>query len=172
LEPDAVVRVLLRQRLRMAAIAAAIVRDAHAAEDVFQQVVLEALEYRSQFQDPGHVLAWSLRAVRFRAVDLARQRRLRTVSDAVLDQLEARWSDPSDDRLADNARALQRCLGELPAAARDLLRMRYDEGLPVASIAGRLGRTVDAVYKSLSRLHRMLRDCVRNQSAWYPQTPC
>ena len=160
LEPDAVVQVLLRGRLRMAALVTAVVRDGHAADDIFQQVVLSALERRAQFRDSAHVLAWSLRAARFRAIDLARQRRLRSLSDAMLDRLECRWAGLSEEDLSDHARALHQCLDKLPAPARGLLRLRYDEGLSCTVIAARLGRTLDAVYQTLSRTHRTLRACV------------
>ena len=64
LEPDAIVQVLLRERLRVTALAAGVTRDVHAADDIFQQVVLTALETRAQFRDLAHVLAWALRAAR------------------------------------------------------------------------------------------------------------
>jgi RNA polymerase sigma-70 factor (ECF subfamily) len=168
LEPDAVVQVLLRERRRVAAVATGIVRDVHAADDIFQQVVLAALESRGQFREPGHVLAWALRAARHRAVNLATRRRLRPLPDDVLDLLEARWADPAGGPVPDQVEALHRCLGKLAAPARDLLRMRYDDGLTAAAIAGRLRRTVDAVYQSLSRVHRSLRECIRRESARSP----
>ena len=62
IEPDVIVQVLLRERLRITALAAAVVRDVHAADDIFQQVVLSALEVASRFHDTDHVLAWSFRA--------------------------------------------------------------------------------------------------------------
>ena len=161
LEPDEVVQALLRGRLRMAAIATVIVRDAHAAEDVFQQVVLSALEHADEFRDDAHALAWGVQAARFRAIDLARQRKLRTLSDAALDRLEARWSGVPEGELSDDAQTLQNCLDKLAPPARELLRLRYDEGLSVVAIARRLGRGAGALYQNLSRLHRALRDCVR-----------
>jgi RNA polymerase sigma-70 factor (ECF subfamily) len=163
LEPDAVVQVLLRHRLRLAATAGAVVRDVHAADDIFQQVVLAALEHRAQFRDTDHVLAWALRAARHRAVDLARRRQLRPLPDDVLDLLEARWADPAGAVGSDGVEALHRCVGKLPGAARDLLRMKYDDGMPAAAIAARLRKTTDAVYQSLSRLHRLLRECVSRE---------
>ena len=45
----------------MTSLAAAVIRDVHAADDIFQQVVLAALEARSHFRDTDHVLAWSFR---------------------------------------------------------------------------------------------------------------
>lgn len=163
LEPDTLVRVLLRGRFRMAAIAMAILRDKHAVDDIFQQVVLAALERIAQFHDEAHVLAWGVRAARFRAIDLARQRRLRTLSDTMLDRLEARWANLSEEELPDNLRVLHECLDKLSAPARELLRLRYDEGLSVLTIAERLQRNVNATYQSLSRIHRALRDCARHE---------
>lgn len=165
LEPDSIVQVLLRERLRVTGLAAAVTRDVHAADDIFQQVVLAALESRGRFRDHEHVLAWALRAARHRAVDLARGRRLRTLPDEVLDLLEARWGDPAGAAGSDRGEALHRCLARLTTSARELLRMRYAEGLTAVAVAGRLRRTVDAVYQSLSRTHHLLRACVEKELA-------
>jgi RNA polymerase sigma-70 factor (ECF subfamily) len=159
---DEVVQVLLRQRLRIAAVAAAVVRDAHAADDIFQQVVLAALEYRDHFLEPEHVLPWAIRAARHRAIDLCRQRRVRTLPDEILDLLEAQASEPAGG-WSERAEALHHCLGQLGGPARDLLRMKYTDGLTAVAIAGRLRRTRDAVYQSLSRIHRSLRECVERE---------
>lgn len=163
LEPDAVVQVLLRQRLRSTALAASVVRDVHAADDLFQQVVLAALEARGEFHDADHVLAWSLRAVRHRAVDWTRRRQIRPLPDEILDLLEAPSGDPVGILLSDRGEALHHCLSLLAPSARGLLQMKYGEGLTAPAIAGRLKRSADAVYQSLSRIHRCLRECVERQ---------
>lgn len=161
LEPDEVVQFLLRERMRLVAAATTIVRDVHAADDVFQQVVLSALEHRTQIRDTDHLLAWSLRAARHRCLDLARRRRLRSLSPEVLDLLEADWGDPAGAGGPDQVEALRRCVGKLGGPARDLLKMKYFEGLTAVVIAERMRRSTDAVYQSLCRLHRALRDCIR-----------
>jgi RNA polymerase sigma-70 factor, ECF subfamily len=165
LEADTIVQVLLRERLRVTALAAAVVRDVHTADDIFQQVVLSALEQRAVFRDAEHVLAWSLRAARHRGVDVSRRRRLRVLPDEVLDLLESPVGDPAGAVWSDRCEALHRCLAELTPSARGLLRMRYGEGLTAVTIAERLKRTADAVYQSLSRLHRGLRECVERRLA-------
>jgi RNA polymerase sigma-70 factor (ECF subfamily) len=163
LPPDTVVQILLRERLRITALAASVVRDVHTADDIFQQVVLAALEQRTQFNDTAHVLAWSLRAVRHRAVDLARSRQLRPLPDEILDLLEARTEDPAGTTWSDRSEALHQCLSQLTPSARGLLQMKYGEGLTALVIAKRLQRSADAVYQSLSRLHRCLRECVEKR---------
>jgi RNA polymerase sigma-70 factor (ECF subfamily) len=163
LETDTIVQVLLRERLRVTALAASVVRDVHAADDIFQQVVLSALEARAQFRSPEHVLAWSLRTARHRAVDLARSRQLRPLPDEVLDLLESRPADPEPADWSDRDEALHHCLDRLAPAAQRLLQMKYGEGLTAGAIADRLHRTPDAVYQSLSRIHRCLRECVERK---------
>jgi RNA polymerase sigma-70 factor (ECF subfamily) len=162
LERDSIVQVLLRERVRIMAMASAVVRDVHAADDIFQQVVLAALQSENVFRDRDHVVAWALRAARHRALDLASRRRLTPLPDDVLDQMEADWVGPAT-AWSDQAEALHRCLGRLAGPARDILRMRYAEGLTAVAIAERLRRTADAVYQTLSRAHRALRRCVEQE---------
>jgi RNA polymerase sigma-70 factor (ECF subfamily) len=163
LEPDAIVQVLLRERLRVTALAAAVIRDVHTADDIFQQVVLAALEARAHFRDTDHVLAWSFRAARHRALDLARSRQLRSLPDEVLDQLESRWADSAALAGSDRGEALHRCMGQLAAPARELLQLKYADGLTASAIADRLRRTPNAVYQNLCRIHRSLRECVERE---------
>jgi RNA polymerase sigma-70 factor (ECF subfamily) len=170
LEPDTVVQVLLRDRLRVTATAAAVVRDAHAADDIFQAVVLAALEHCDHFHEPEHVLAWSLRAARHRAVDLARRRQIRTLPDDVLDLLEAKWDDPAGQPWTDRAEALHRCMDKLTGSAKELLAMRYADGMAANAIAGKLRRSADAVYQNLCRVHRALRDCVERELTRLPES--
>src|SRR5437764_4510207 len=171
LEMDTIVQALLKERRRVTAYAAAVVRDVHAADDIFQQVVLAALEVRARFRDCEHLLAWSLRAARHRAVDLVRGRRMRPLPDDVLDLLEGQWSDPAGAGWTDRGEALHGCLGRLGDDARELLHMRYADGMSAAAIAGKLSRTAAAVYQSLSRIHRSLRRCVERELAGSDRTP-
>jgi RNA polymerase sigma-70 factor (ECF subfamily) len=163
LHRDSVVKVLLRERLRVMTVASAIVRDVHAADDIYQQVVLAALQVEGGFQDEGHVLAWALRTAKHRSLDLARRRQLLSLPDDMLDQLEAEWSDPASTKWTDQAEALQRCLGRLGEHSRAVLRMRYADGMTANAIAGKLHRSADAVYQMLSRIHRALRNCVQHE---------
>lgn len=159
IERDALVQILLRERMRLTASAAVVARDVHAADDIYQQVVLAALQAADSFRDARHVVAWALRAARHRALDLAHRRRLVPLPDEVLDQMEADWTD-AEAAWSDRAEALHRCLGRVAGPAREVLRLRYSDGLSAAAIAGRLRRTADAVYQTLSRTHRALRRCV------------
>ena len=163
MKADEVVHVLLRWRLRVAGAAVAVARDVHAADDIFQQVVLAALEEREHFRDGDHLLAWAVRAARHRAIDLSRRRKMISLSDEVLDLLEAEWANPAPASWPDQMEALHRCVARLGARARELLQKKYADGLTVNVIAVQLRRTPDAVYQMLSRVHRSLRECVARE---------
>jgi RNA polymerase sigma-70 factor (ECF subfamily) len=165
LDKGVVVQVLLRERIRLSGSVMPIVRDGHAVDDLFQQVVLKALQGCDHFTEPEHVLAWALRAIRHRAVDLVRSRKAQCLDDAVLDLLEQHWARSSTHEIIDRVEALQHCLGKLPERSRSLLRLRYEDGLPCAGVAGRLRQSVEAVYQSLSRLHHQLRLCIEQRLA-------
>jgi RNA polymerase sigma factor (sigma-70 family) len=163
LDQNTLVQVLLRERVRVIASALAILRDVHAADDVFQQVVLQALQAKEQFVEREHLIAWALRAARHRAIDLVQKRGARCLDEAVLELLEDQWASVAADGLTPRVEALHQCMEKLPVPSRRLLRLRYEDGLRCAAVADRLGRTVDAVYQSLSRIHRQLRECIEGR---------
>jgi RNA polymerase sigma-70 factor (ECF subfamily) len=165
LDANGVVACLLRHRLRLVAAAVSVVRNPHDADDVFQQVVLSALRSTTPFNDPAHLLAWATRAARHRALDVARRKHLCSLSDQVLDLLEAEWGDPAGPGRSDAADALGQCMEHLAPAAQNVLRMKYFDGLSVQAIADRVRRTTDAVYQLLSRSQRGLRGCVEQRLA-------
>jgi RNA polymerase sigma factor (sigma-70 family) len=135
----------------------------HAADDIFQQAVLAALEHRSKFRESGHVLAWAIRLARHRAIDLTRRRQILSLPDEVLDQLETHWAAGNASGCSDRVEALHRCISRLSAPAHALLEMKYAQGLTAPRIASELHRSLDAVYQSLSRIHRWLRKCVARE---------
>jgi RNA polymerase sigma-70 factor, ECF subfamily len=160
---DTAVQVLLRRRLRIVAVAVAIVRDVDAGDDIFQQVVLAALQHMAEIRDEEHLLAWAVRVARQRAVDWARRKQVQTLPAELLDLLESTWGDPAEAGPSDQVEALRRCVGKLEEPARELLRLKYHDGLPTPELASRLHCSADAIYQTLSRVHRLLRHCVHRQ---------
>lgn len=163
LDPNSVVEVLLRERLRVVASAVGILRDVHAADDIFQQVVLQALQAREQFKERDHLIAWALRAARHRALDQLQKRGAICLDESVLDLLEGQWASVSHEDLSIRVESLHHCMEKLPPPARRLLQLRYVDGLRCNVVADRLGRTVDAIYQNLSRIHRQLRECIEQR---------
>jgi RNA polymerase sigma-70 factor, ECF subfamily len=57
--------------------------------------------------------------------------------------------------------ALEQCLKKLADDDQALLRRRYESGAAVRAVAADLGRSVQAVYRALNRIHLALLDCIQ-----------
>ncbi len=59
--------------------------------------------------------------------------------------------------------ALNHCLQQLNPRDREFLLTRYEPGCGVSDAAQRSGRTITAAYKALTRIRKLLFDCVTHQ---------
>ena len=157
---------LMQARTRLSAAAWLVVRDTHAAEDIFQNVTLKAMTGRATFGSEASLLSWAFITARREGLDWLRRHQRETVGleDGVLDLLDRDWQSAATVSSV-RGEALVECLEALPAAARQLLRLRYDEGRSCEEVAARIGLGLDAVYQRLSRLHRSLHQCVEGKLA-------
>lgn len=131
------------------------------SEDIFQKTCLSAWEQRSTY-DPGReMFLWLCGVARNHVRHYYRSRRTSPIRLApdVIEQL-------ADLRLAEDTRerqrqlALEGCLEKIPRKDREVLEAYYGRHRPVRSVAASLGRSADAVFKSLQRLRTSLYDCV------------
>ncbi len=159
------VQVLLRERTQLLAWLLAVLRDGHRSEDVFQDVMVRALEHESGFEDEQGIRAWAWQVARRRAFELLRQsqRQAAVLDSAVLDLLasELRQRDPGS--VTDRIDALGRCLEELTDNTREIVRLRYGDGLTARDVASRLRRKPEAIYKTLTRVYATLSACIERQ---------
>ena len=147
------------------AFALRVVRDREIAKDVRQQVFLEAFQGIDRFEGRSTLWSWLCGIAYHRCLDeLRRGRRADSMDDFdVLNGL-AGLPDPSmdEDRIA-KRRALERCLGRLPASMRAQLLMRCSLGLSYAEIAEMVGVSAGTVQVRISRLLPPLRRCLRGE---------
>ena len=144
-----------------------IVKDDHLARDVLQEMALVATRKLDQIADREHFAAWARVTCRNIAFELLRKHRRQpvTLSNEVLDLLEDNWRQLDQTDSYELTAALRRCLARLGPAARQMIDLRYGQGMRSSEVAERLGRKVTTVYMTLSRIHRSLGDCVRRTLA-------
>jgi len=161
---ELLVKTLLDSRPRLIVGAMAVLRDAHLAEDVFQDVLLRALRMRESFTDENGLLAWARVTTRNLGIDHVRRtgRLSEILSELAIDALEVRLDERAESQRW-RAEAMRSCLEKLPVESQTLLRMRYDEGNKGHELAQRLGRSEAAIFKALSRLHQTLRKCINER---------
>jgi RNA polymerase sigma-70 factor (ECF subfamily) len=152
----------MQSRGRIEAAAWVVVRDAHAVEDIFQNVVLKALTKPISFEAEGAVLSWGFITARREGIDWLRRHRNESIGldPEILELLEQEWLSETASRGEARLEALRTCLKALPEKSSRLLRLRYFEDNSCGEVAKKLGTGLNAVYKRLSRLHQSLKACI------------
>ncbi|QNN22532.1 sigma-70 family RNA polymerase sigma factor [Planctomycetales bacterium ZRK34] len=162
MDQDTLVRALLRERAKLVSYIWSIVHEPNLADDVFQEVCLEAIHHIDQITDADHLLAWARRTARHRSLNALRQRdrQPQCLSQRTMDLLDRTWIDHDGVETDPTVAALHHCLDQLTPRSRRLVKLRYVDGLKGAAVASKLGQKLDAVYKALSRIHHQLIDCI------------
>lgn len=164
------VRLLGQYQRRIALYVVSLVPRWNDAEEIIQETNLVLWREFDQFQPGSNFAAWACR-VAFHQVLAWRKRRQRDrleFSDAFLEAV-AEENAREADHLEERSRALALCIEKLPASQRDLLRRRYGAGDSIEKIASQAQRTIDAIYRALSRIRHTLHDCVRETLSEEPR---
>jgi RNA polymerase sigma-70 factor (ECF subfamily) len=166
-DEDRLLHWLLAQRAMLFGYITAIVRDAHLAEDVFQNVALVILKKGARVAGKDQFPAWARKVARLEALAALRKRNSapQPLDHAVLDLLEDHWCAQDATPLALATEALRECLQGLTPRARRLIELRYGEGLRGKDLAAELARPANTVYVALSRIYRTLAVCIKQRLA-------
>lgn len=145
------------------AFALRMLRETELANDVRQQVFLEAFQGLEKFREAGSLWSWLCGIAYHRCLDeLRRNRRNGAVEDLdILDRFEGHI-DPPVDHVAER-RALERCLAKLSASMRSQLLMRCFLGMSYMEIADIVNVPHSTVQVRISRILPRLRRCLRKQ---------
>jgi len=164
---EQLVRVLLRDRETLFAYCWSILRNDDLAEEVFQELSALAVQKRKDILSEQHLAGWLRLAARNKAHELIRARGSgpTLLDDELLNMLEVDWRRWDATPSATLLHSLRQCLTGLGKSARELIDLRYGQGLKSAQVAEKLNRNVKSVYVALTRIHVKLGDCVRSKVA-------
>ncbi|MCA9240518.1 MAG: sigma-70 family RNA polymerase sigma factor [Planctomycetales bacterium] len=140
----------------------ALVYDPNVAADLLQETNILLWKKFDQFERGTQFLAWAREIARRTVLHYRRTsaRSIATLEPHLLEDLAVRFSNLAE---AENNRleVLSNCLQKLRESDRDLITSRYQPGVSVAGMAEKLGRPVNSVSQSLSRIRRSLSECLR-----------
>jgi RNA polymerase sigma-70 factor (ECF subfamily) len=148
-------------------IAAVLLRDRDATENLVQQVFVDAYFHLDQYAAGTDFGAWIRTVARNRLRKELRSatredRRLSTYRARLVERMRAEAAGARDDSDA-YAAALRGCRQLLPARDAALVKMRYEKGMSFEAIAAQQGQTAEAVQRMISRIRFRLRDCIQNK---------
>ncbi|QNN22570.1 sigma-70 family RNA polymerase sigma factor [Planctomycetales bacterium ZRK34] len=140
--------------------------DPIAAEDILQETNLVLWRKFDEFEPGTSFHAWAAKIAYYQILKWRESQNRAAMSLAP--EVIARLADESVDFSAEfetRRRALRQCLTKLSDADRELITQRYQPGQTGRSIAQRLGRPENSVYKSIGRIRAALLRCIRNALA-------
>jgi len=144
--------------------------DFHEAEDLLQEVSVALWESFDRYDPTRPFQGWALGIARHKVLDW-RERKGRhrpALSMEFLEVLEKAQIE-AGEQLAERRPLLQRCLEALPGHLKELVDLRYREGLRLEELATRLERSVGALQVALVRVRRALRDCIERKLTQAPE---
>ncbi len=139
----------------------AVVRDSAAAQDLVQETALVVLRRFAEYDEARPFLPWALGVAKFQVLSFRRDaaRSLVTCDADLFDRFTRTWAEVTPALSAESS-ALQACLDRLAQRARQVIQLRYFEGLGSEGIAQRLGAQAGAIRVLLQRVREQLRVCV------------
>ncbi|MEM9351719.1 MAG: sigma-70 family RNA polymerase sigma factor [Planctomycetota bacterium] len=132
------------------------------AEEVFQEVCVVLWREYEKFELGTDFVKWVSVIAHNQVRKFRRQQHGKAFqfSAEAMDQIASHASQRAD--MFDYRRdALQRCLTKLSTSDRELIKSCYDgEKSTFKSVAHRLGKPENTIYKALNRIRRMLYECI------------
>jgi len=163
---DEFMRLYLAHEYRIRGYIRCLVKHYADVDDVLQNAVVVMWEKYRSFESREHFLRWALNITRFEVLKHfeKKRNRLQKLSPKVFSTIEEKAAEiaQKEDRRRE---ALQECIESLREQDKELLRLRYQIHSTTRSVAQTLGRSIDAVYKALNRIHQLLLLCIRHKLA-------
>lgn len=134
-------------------------------DDLLQETSLVCWREFEKFRLGTNFGAWAC-TVAFNRVRAWRKKKSREQL-VFSDEFVASISDElirQEEEVPERISYLNECIRGLSDHHRDLIRQRYSAGQSIDTIAERLSRSHDAVYRMLSRIRASLQECVQNKT--------
>jgi RNA polymerase sigma-70 factor (ECF subfamily) len=166
LEPKGFEVLVREHHRRLLAYALALTRRTEVAEDLVQDALLIAHRDLVKYDATRDFGAWVRGIVRMKYLEWTRSHRTERLSEAQLEDIDARhraWDRAAEEGRGDALEALRRCREELGSHIADTLDRFYVDHLSCAEIASRLNVTEVVVRKRLQRARDVLGDCLQKR---------
>lgn len=159
-----VAKEILRHRGNLFGFAFSLVRDFSLAEELFQEACARILDRQEQFVPGTNFSAWARAFVRAIAFEQQRWRSRILISEEAVAAAAAQF-DGIEESYSSRREALRACIQKIGNSARQLVSLRFEQGLSLTQIAGRVRRSAGSVQVALSRTRAWLLRCIRQHTA-------
>jgi RNA polymerase sigma-70 factor (ECF subfamily) len=169
-DPDALTAILSRYQQRLYRFLTRLVQDPAAAEDLFQQTWLRVMQKIGSYDARARFDTWLFSVAHNLAIDHLRRQRNRSLDEPdesgmlPYDRLPSSGADPLEELLeSERAAILGEAIHELPAIHREVLSLRFEEGMKLEQIAEVAAVPLSTVKSRLHRALESLREAVERR---------
>lgn len=131
------------------------------AEDLMQETSAILWEKFDEFQEGSNFKAWAFAIAKNRACLFLRQHQKSRL--LFMDELYQQIPSVAEqilDHQGERITAMKECIKKLSENDREILRMRYSHNNAPRTVSQLTGRSLNGLYKSLTRIHTLLRACI------------
>ena len=154
-DPESFTELCRRYYPAMVAIAHSLLGDRHLAEDATQETFAKAAVKLPQLRQTNKFAGWLATICRNEARDMARRGNVTQANDEFSQTAAKSQKDDSGD-------AVRQAMSKLSDPARELVFLRYYDGLSYERISGLLGISEQAINGRLRRAKRKMADYLRH----------
>ena len=169
-DPDALTAMLSRYQQRLYRFLTRLVQDSAAAEDLFQQTWLRVIQKVGSYDARARFDTWLFSVAHNLAIDHLRRQRSRSLDEPdesgklPSDRLPSSGADPLEELLeSERAAILGEAIHELPAIQREVISLRFEEGMKLEQIAEVVAVPLSTVKSRLHRALESLREAVERR---------
>ena len=131
------------------------------AEELVQETASIMWEQFDRYQEGTNFAAWAITIARIKAFDhLRTNKRAMLFQKDIYDRISVQAEETSSDA-SGHMDALKYCLDKVDKPYSSLLSMRYKRNLSISEMSKITGKSINVIYKTLSRVLGNLRKCIR-----------
>lgn len=178
-DQEAFRQLVLRFERPVLSVISRLIRDPAAAEDVAQEAFVKAFRHLHRYDPQWRLASWLFKIAHNTAIDHLRRRRPETVPLEAPDaDGEGRWErfhapeqEGPEEQAASTelAAAVDQALGGLREQYREILELRFQQGLSYEEIAEVMGLALGTVKVQLHRARKQLADRLRERGFHVPE---
>jgi RNA polymerase sigma-70 factor (ECF subfamily) len=139
-----------------------IIRNASDADDIMQETTAVMWRKFSNFTVGMDFTAWGMTIARYQMLSYFKKQKNSKVrySENLTRSIEQEVKEAIPG-MEDRLDALKNCVKKLDDSQRNLLKMRYEEGITIKNIGAYISKSTSTAFYSLSIIHKLLFQCVR-----------
>jgi RNA polymerase sigma-70 factor (ECF subfamily) len=140
------------------------VHDLVGAEDILQEVWIRLAESAERGEAIVEPEKWCRGVAKNLILHHWREKRTaKVIADSELLDLVEQALNEQPEAANERRQALMECVDLLPEKSKQLLQMKYEQGLSFAGMAERLQRSIDSLKMALCRVRQFLLECAEKK---------